>query len=350
MLAASCYIIYIISEPLKRVGLRLGKLLHLNEDVIASTFQALATSGPEIVMAVLAATPFIANSAWAGLEHAEKAGSGTLNIIFSAMSNLLGIGAVAVIFMIRKGMVGKNEVIKVNASVKSSLLFYVIIAGFLAFATSDSRLNVFESWVMMGIAVLYVITQFLMPVVNRIRKKPYVQEDELEDDEHYEPPLKVLPWMKDFMFNSFLYAILVYGLIVLVRESMGATFDMAMYSVFSISGILIMFTSYISSFPELMLAIRYTLANNKSSLLGMLFGSNVIDLGFGGFRAIWLNETMEIVSTGTAGFLLPYYIWVIPILALAAYAGLITGRMRYRIVYPMLFFYILYIVSGLILL
>ncbi len=325
-------------------------MLRLNEDVIASTFQALATSGPEIVMAILAATPFIANSAWASLGHAEKASSGTLNIVFSAMSNLLGIGAVAIIFMIRKGMVKKDETIKVNSSVKSSLLFYVLIATYLGISVIDGTLNVLESWVMMGVAIAYVIYQFIAPLFIKIRKKEVVQVESIEDEDDYTPPSQPVSWLKDFIKNSFLYAILVYGLIVLVRESMGATFDMAMSSIFSISGILIMFTSYISSFPELMLAIRYTVANNKSSLLSMLFGSNVIDLGFGGFRAIWLGEAMEVTSTGRAGFLLPYYIWVIPILAILAYIGLMTGKMKYRIVYPMLIFYILYIVSGFILL
>ena len=64
-MGASCYLLFITSDPLEQVGGRLGRLLHLPEDVIASTFQALATSGPEIVMAILASTTFIAaNTAW----------------------------------------------------------------------------------------------------------------------------------------------------------------------------------------------------------------------------------------------------------------------------------------------
>lgn len=68
VLSATCYLLFIISDPLEEVGNKLGKLLHLPEDVIASTFSALATSGPEIIMAILAATPFIANEVWSTLE------------------------------------------------------------------------------------------------------------------------------------------------------------------------------------------------------------------------------------------------------------------------------------------
>jgi len=74
VMGAACYLLFITSDPLEEVGGRIGKLLHLPEDVIASTFQALATSGPEIVMAVLAATAYIeASSSWASLTPANAA-------------------------------------------------------------------------------------------------------------------------------------------------------------------------------------------------------------------------------------------------------------------------------------
>ena len=68
VLAATCYLLFLTSEPLEQVGARIGRLLKLPNDVIASTFQALATSGPEIVMAILAATPFVAQGMWSGLQ------------------------------------------------------------------------------------------------------------------------------------------------------------------------------------------------------------------------------------------------------------------------------------------
>ncbi len=38
ILAASCYLLFLTSDTLEEVGEKLGKLFHLPEDVIASTF------------------------------------------------------------------------------------------------------------------------------------------------------------------------------------------------------------------------------------------------------------------------------------------------------------------------
>ncbi len=111
-----------------------------------------------------------------------------------------------------------------------------------------------------------------------------------------------------------------------------------------------MFTSYVSSFPEFMLTYRYAVAVKKSALLGMLFGSNVIDLAFAGFRSIWLNETMIVCTTGRFPQLLPVYIWSLPVIAILALIGLSTGTLRYKHAYPLVLFYLLYVVSGFILL
>ena len=357
VLAASCYVIFILSGPLKKVGGRIGKLLHLPEDVIASTFQALATSGPEIVMAILAATPFITYETWKALELGEKAGSGTLNIIFSAMSNLLGIGAVAIIFMIKKGMVKKDDIIEVKPSVKISLIFYVLSSTLLFVFVMNKELGVIESWVLMIIGIVYVFSQFFIPgIIKKFNNKTDINSEknnkediETENGDKYIVPSTAVSWIKDFSYNSFIYVFLIIGLVIFVREAMGASFRMAIVSMFSLGGVIIMFTSYISSFPEFMLTYRYIIANKKSALLGMLFGSNVIDLAFSGFRAIWIGNPMQIYSTGPYGNLLIFYIMVIPVIAILALIGLCMKKIKFKIAYPLVIFYIFYIISGFIL-
>lgn len=86
ILAAAYYMLFMISEPLEKTGVRLGELLRVPEDAIPSTFQALA-SGPEIVIAIRAIY----------YAEADKACSGLLNMGFSAMANLVGIGCLAMI-------------------------------------------------------------------------------------------------------------------------------------------------------------------------------------------------------------------------------------------------------------
>ena len=356
VLAASCYVIFILSGPLKKVGGRIGKLLHLPEDVIASTFQALATSGPEIVMAILAATPFITYETWKALELGEKAGSGTLNIVFSAMSNLLGIGAVAIIIMIKKGMVNKHEIIKVTSSVKISLIFYVLSSTLLFIFVMNKELDVIESWILMIIGRVYVFSQFCIHgIIKKFNNKTDInseknrEEDIGAENSKYIVPPTAGAWVKDFSYNSFIYSFLIFVLIIFVREAMGASFRMAIVSIFSLGGVIIMFTSYISSFPEFMLTYRYVIANKKSALLGMLFGSNVIDLAFSGFRAIWIGSPMQIYSTGPYGNLLIFYILVIPVIAILALIGLCMRKIKFKIAYPLVIFYVLYIISGFIL-
>ena len=376
VMAAACYLLFITSDPLEQVGGRLGRLLHLPEDVIASTFQALATSGPEIVMAVLAATAYInADSAWNVLTVSERGCSGCLNMCFSAMDNLLGIGCVGMIFMMWKKYINSEEVVVVAPSVKMGLWFYIVsstcLCLFIQFSSftkvlDDGReivahsMNVWEAWLLMAIGIVFVLSQFFLPALlarrheRRVaaRLEPEVPEDEDEDEEEDEAPIPTspLPWSRDVIVNGFIYAFLVFGLIVFVRECLAATFNMATVGIVSVGGILIMFTSYVSSFPEFMMTYRFAAANKKNALLGMLFGSNVIDLAFAGFRAIRYGEPMEIYTTGRMQFLFPLYLWCLPVLALIALTALSKGWFKYKHAYPLVVLYIVYIVSGFILL
>jgi len=375
VMGAACYLLFITSDPLEQVGGRIGKLLHLPEDVIASTFQALATSGPEIVMAVIAATAYIeASSTWNVLTMGERGCSGCLNMCFSAMDNLLGIGCLGMIFMMAKKYIKGDEVVLVEPSVKAGLLFYIVssLALSLFIQTSshtvvleDGReiighaLNVWQSWVLMGIGIAFIISQFFLPAILRQRQKrrvaaglvPEIPEDE-EDEEEDEAPIPTSPlaWLRDLFSNGFIYAFLVFGLIVFVRECLGATFNMATVGIVSVGGVLIMFTSYVSSFPEFMMTYRYAIADKKSALLGMLFGSNVIDLAFAGFRAIKTGEPMEVYTTGRMQYLFPLYLWCLPALALVALVALSKGKFKYKHAYPLVVLYLVYIISGFILL
>lgn len=346
ILSATCYLLFIISDPLEEVGGKIGKLLKLPDDVIASTFQALATSGPEIVMAILAATPFIASEVWGTLELGEKASSGTLNMAFSAMDNLLGIGAVAMIFLIRMGKVDKNDPVPVKPSTIIGLCFYILSSGFLSVAMRDSVLSVTESWTLMGIGIIFILSQFFVPAWI---ENHYPQEVEYWGEEN-DPELTPVAWSKEIVLQSFIYLALIFGLIIFVRECMSATFNLATIGIASVGGILIMFTSYVSSFPEFMMSYRYVIANKQSALLGMLFGSNVIDLAFAGFRSIWLKEDTMIYTTGRFPEFLPVYIWLLPIIAACLLIGLTTQRFRWWHAYPLVVFYLCYIISGFILL
>jgi Ca2+/Na+ antiporter len=354
ILAASCYALFKFSDELEDVGNELGRLLRLPQDVVASTFAALATSGPEIVMAILAATPFILNEAWSGLRLGEKASSGTLNMAFSAMDNLLGIGAVAILFLIYKKRTNPDSYIPIKPSVLVGLGFYVISSFLLSIFITDHLLTEVESWILMILGIVFIISQFLIP--NWIEKRrPFFngrvlfEEDKITPKEPPPHPL-TLKWTKEFALHGLFYAFLVFVLIVFVRESLGATFNMAQATIFSVGGIIIMFTSYVSSFPEFMMAYHLAKANKQNALLAMLFGSNVIDLAFAGFRAIWLHEPIEVYTTGIARGLLPFYIWALPTVALLAFVGLLKGKIKYKYAYPAIIFYVIYIVSGFVLL
>jgi Ca2+/Na+ antiporter len=355
-LAFACYLLFVISDPLEKVGGQLGRLLRLPEEVIASTFQALATSGPEIIMAVLAATTFIAGSAWESLHMGERASSGTLNMAFSAMDNLLGIGCLAMLLMLHKGTVRKDEVIKVSPAVKVGLVFYMLSSMLLGgFIQGNSHwadrkgehllvsfLTETQAWILAGVGILFVVSQFFVPKLLGTKKTELLKPRR--------QPVLSRPWLKGMSLSTFKYFALVFGLWLAVKACLGATFNMATVGLVSVGGILLMFTSYVSSFPEFMLAYRYTVADKRSAVLGMLFGSNVIDLAFAGFRAMWLHEPFEVYTTGPHQQLFPYYIWALPAVASLIFLGLGNGWLKYGHARYLVVFYVFYIVSGFILL
>lgn len=351
VLGASCYLLFITSDPLEEVGGRIGKLLKLPEDVIASTFQAMATSGPEILMAIIAATPFITGEVWQTLEMGEKACSGTLNMAFSAMDNLLGIGAVAMIFLIALKKVNPNDYIPTKPSTIIGLVFYIIASTFFATSIGNGILTFSESWTLMIIGIVFVLSQFFVPAIIAAK----FPEENVDDDDGEEEPVPALieepiRWSKEMIISGMIYSFLIFALIVFVQKCMGATFNMALTGWFSVGGVLIMFTSYVSSFPEFMLSYRYVISDKKDALLGMLFGSNVIDLAFAGFRSIWLHEDMAVYTTGRHHELLPAYIWTLPILAVLLLIGLKFKVLKWKHSYVLVAFYVCYIVSGFILL
>jgi len=364
VLAATCYLLFVVSRPLEAVGVRLGKLLHVPEDVIAATFQALATSGPEIVMAVVAATAFVATG-WAELEFGEKACSGCLNMCFSAMHNLLGIGCVGIIFMLFKGTVKADETIEVSPSVKAGLMFYILSSTCLCLFIIDGQIDRIEGWVLMAIGIAFVISQFFIPPWLRRRAGARAADDpsrpdpddsqdqqhDREDPEDARPlPATFGAWLKDFFGHGLIYAFLIFALVIFVEECLAATFSLATVGLVSVGGIVLALTSYVSSFPEFMMTYRFAVANKKDALLAMLFGSNVVDLAFAGFRPILQGGSMKVYTTGMFPHLLPIYIWALPVLAAASLVALWTGKVKYGHARPLVAFYVIYIISGLILL
>ena len=352
VLAACCYLLFIVSEPLEKVGGRIGRLLFLPEEVVASTFQALATSGPEIIMAVMVAIPAVAGGMWSVMSSGEGASSGTLNMLFSAMDNLLGIGCVAMVFMIKMKKVEPDAAVPTKPSTTIGLLFYILASGALAYFLLDSKLCPSEAWFLMYVGIAFVAAQFIIPpLLSKFWPDNSADDGEEVDDDEL-PKLRSEPkkWGCCLFNNALVYTFLVFGLIVLVRECVGATFSMASTGIASVAGVLLMFTSYVSSFPEFMMAFRYTIYNKQTALLGMLFGSNVIDLAFAGFRSIWVGEDLEVYTTGKFPQLLIAYVWTIPIVALLVLLGLLTKRFKWKYSYPLTLFYLFYIVSGFILL
>jgi len=353
VMAACCYLLFIISDPLEELGGRIGKLLRLPEDVVASTFQALATSGPEIVLAILAATAFIVHG-WDNLILDEKAASGTLNMAFSAMDNLLGIGAIAIIFMIYMKKVNPKDSIPAKPSTIIGLAYYTLASGALTYFIWDARLTENESWVLMGLGILFIISQFFLPASIERLWPPELRNGNNNRKPSPSPLQAPATWSGELIKSGFLYACLVYALVIFVMQALSATFDMAETTkglrIISLGGIILMFTSYVSSFPEFVMAYRYSVSDKKSALLGMLFGSNVIDLAFAGFRAIWRGEDMVIVTTGLYPELLPWYIGALPVTALLFLFGLSTKILKWSHAYVLLAFYVLYIASGFILL
>lgn len=344
-LCAVCYQLSILSNPLDEIGSKLGDLLKLPDEVIASTFQALATSGPEILMAVIAATPFITNKIWNSLQLSEKACSGTLNMVFSSMDNLLGIGSIAIIAMLFTKQVKANESIPKNISTIIGLLFYIVASSIFSIFIHDSVITFTEGWIMMGIGVAFILSQFVIPKFVQSKSEEETKSVVIEDS----TTTKTF-WLKSFTINAFKYAFLIFGLIMFVQAAMTATFNMALASIFSVGGILLMFTSFVSSFPEFMLALHYVKVNKKNALLTMLFGSNVIDLAFSGFRPIWLHTSMNVITTGTHPELLNWYIGALPAVAVIVLIGLLFNKLKWKHAYLMASFYLTYIISGFILL
>jgi Ca2+/Na+ antiporter len=349
IMAASCYLLFISSEKLEGVGKRLSRLLHVPEDVGASTLGAFSTSGPEIVMAILAATAFI-GSGWAVLEMGEKASSGTLNMLFSAMDNLIGIGCVGIIFMICKGTIDKNETIELSPATYLGLSMYVLASSIIFYFLYDGVFTPREGKIMMVVGVAYILLQFAMPSIRNILNIHEHNEDDDDEEEEEPMPTTFLSYIGELFTNGFAYAFLVFLLVVLVRECLGSTFSIAALGIASVGGILLAFTSYVSSFPEFMLSYRYAIANKKSALLGMLFGSNVIDLAFSGFRSVWLSEDVPVYTTGQMPELLMLYIGMLPLVAVISLIAISMGKVKYNVAYPMMVFYVLYIGSGLVLL
>lgn len=350
VLCAACYLLFMSSEELEKVSNRICRLLHIPEDVGASTIGAFATSGPEILMAIIAATSFVAVG-WAGLEFGEKASSGTLNMAFSAMDNLIGIGCLGIIFMIVKGYARAEELIELTPASFLGLGFYVVASTAFFFFVFDGVFTSVEGKIMMAIGAAYVLLQFGMPSIRNWLGEPEGDDDDEDTDGGEEPlPTTFFSYVGELFKSGFVYAFLVFLLVLLVRECLGASFSVATLGIVSLGGVLLAVTSYVSSFPEFMLTYRYAIANKRSALLGMLFGSNVIDLAFSGFRSVWLSEDVAIYTTGTMPSLLPVYIAALPVIALIALVTIKMGIVRFKVAYPMMVFYVLYIGSGLVLL
>jgi len=328
-LVSMCYLLSLIGDPLEKYGVRLGNLLRVPEAVIASTFAALATSGPEIIMAIQAIR----------FSEDSKACSGLLNMSFSAMDNLVGIGCLGMIYLLWINKAEKEEVIKLSNTSQVSLIFYIISSFCLSiFITLDYRISVIESWILMIIGIIFIISQFFLPgLINK--------DNSVTDEKDYLPDTTI-SYSIDILKNLVLYACCILGLWIFVRECLESTFTIASTGIVSIAGVLIMFTSYVSSFPEFMLTYQYAKSGKKDIMLAMLFGSNVIDLAFSGFKPIWTGKSMKII----AGSLLPLYIWLLPITAIVLLLSINRGKLKYKHTYFMMVGYLIYIVSGFVLL
>jgi Ca2+/Na+ antiporter len=350
ILISACYFLYSISGGLEIVGAKLGKLLKLPDVIIASTFLALATSGPEIVMAILSSTDYIQGAQWESLQIGERACSGTLNMAFSAMDNLLGIGCVAICYMIYKGQVKANDVVPIKVGTVMGLFFYMISSFLLSIFISDGILTYKESWTLAWIAIVFIFSQLFSwiytPYLSGLLKLE-VEEDEDDDITALEPGDS---YIITLVHQIGIYCILIFGLVVFVRLCLGATFNLATLGIVSVGGILLAFTSYVSSFPEFMIAFRYVVANKKDAILALLFGSNVIDLGFAGFRSMWLHQDMQVYTTGKMPQLLSLYIWALPSVALCLLFAFLTKKFKWGHAQYLVLFYCFYIISGFILL
>ncbi|MCP3685221.1 MAG: hypothetical protein GY861_21360 [bacterium] len=343
VMAAACYVMSQLADSQDSLGMRLGRLLGLPNVIVASVFQSLSTSMPEIAMAIIASGSFIA-SGWNTLEIGEKGSSGALNMIFSSADNAFGIGSIAVLLMIYKGFVRSEETVRVKKSVLISLFHYLItVIVFSVFITLGSDLSVSESWVMMILGLSFIPLQIFLI-------KYYKEENSEEYDAIEVSKAFSKSWFFDFTKTVAFFSFVVFGMFVLVEKCLGATFSMASVSFFSVGGILLLFTSYVSSFPEFVLAYRYANRGRKDELLAMLFASNAFDLAFSGFRAIRTGVAMPIYTTGIANFLLPYYIYILPMGSFALLYCLYNKKIKFGHFRYIFIAYLTYVFSGWILL
>jgi Ca2+/Na+ antiporter len=266
------------------------------------------------------------------------------------MDNLLGIGCVAICYMIYKGQVKANDVVPIKVGTVMGLFFYMISSFLLAIFISDGTLTYKESWILAWIAIIFIFSQLFSwiytPYLSGLLKLE-IDEDEDDNITTLEPGDS---YIMTLIHQIGIYCILIFGLVVFVRLCMGATFNLATLGIVSVGGILLALTSYVSSFPEFMIAFRYVVSNKKDAILALLFGSNVIDLGFAGFRSIWLHQDMQVYTTGKMPQLLSLYIWALPSVALCLLFAFLTKKFKWGHAQYLVLFYCFYIISGFILL
>lgn len=336
LFAASCYILYLIAEPLEKTGAMLGKLFHIPEGIVAATFCALATSGPEIMMAIKSAS----------YDSDAKACSGALNMGFSAMDNLIGIGCMGMFLMVYLGYSSKETILKVSRSVLGGLLFYIVSASCFAMFLLDFEISKTEAWILAIIGIVFIVSQLFLPVIyDKLDNNADIVIEE-DDIELKEIPKTTRKYITTFIINISRYVFCVYALWVFVDKCLYGTFLLSNLGFVSIAGVLVMFTSYVSSFPEFMMAYKYASKGKENALLSMLFGSNVIDLAFSGLKPIMTGKPMAIVASNY----LPLYIGALPLTAIILFVALLKDKLKYKHAYIMAIFYVLYIVTGFILL
>jgi len=146
------------------------------------------------------------------------------------MDNLLGIGCLGIIFMIRRGTVKKNEAIVVTPSVKVSLVFYILASTCLCLFIRDSLIVPWEAWLLMSIGISFVVSQFFIPKwMGKLAEQKGIADEtgDSDADDDIPMPTTLGGRLKDFAGEGFLYLLLVFALIVMVRECLGATFNTA---------------------------------------------------------------------------------------------------------------------------
>jgi len=194
----------------------------------------------------------------------------------------------------------------------------------------DGIMTPVEAYMLASIAAFYLL--FLI-FAHRLF------EDGEENKE--ETPFKFM----GFLGTIAMYSILIWGSVEMIKIVLGSTFGMAQIGVASVGAVLLALTSYVSSFPELGMTYVMARKGNVKDILGMLFGSNVIDLGFSGLRPIVQNTEMAIFTTGTPG-LLQWYIAALPATAVIISLIVWKGKLKYWMAIPGGCFYLAYILGG----